>query len=119
MPSRARAPSASTLSAVLVLAPATAHLENHLGPNGAGLEEIVVTAQRRADESLQRQVKTALDSDRYFDGDHVTVTVANGVATLHGLIFDEWDLRNAVRISKRIPGVKRVVNDLEIEQGGE
>jgi osmotically-inducible protein OsmY len=45
--------------------------------------------------------------------------VQNGVATLHGIVLEDWDLRNAIRISRRIPGVRRVVNDLEIKLGGE
>jgi osmotically-inducible protein OsmY len=47
------------------------------------------------------------------------VTIKNGVVTLHGMVFDDWDLRSAMRIAKRLPGVKRVVNDLEIKLGGE
>jgi hypothetical protein len=38
---------------------------------------------------------------------------------LHGIVFDDWDLRSAMRIAKRMPGVKREVNDLEIKLGGE
>jgi osmotically-inducible protein OsmY len=87
------------------------------------LSEVVVTAKRQpdpaADARLQVQVETALASDAYFNSEHVSVTVLNGVATLHGIIFDDWDLRNAIRISRRIPGVRRVVNDLEIKLGGE
>jgi len=87
------------------------------------LDEVVVTAKRQpdpaADARLQRQVESVLAADFYFNSDHVSVTVLNGVATLHGIIFDEWDLRNALRISRRIPGVRRVVNDLEIKLGGE
>jgi hypothetical protein len=87
------------------------------------LSEVVVTAKRQpdpaADARLQVQVETALAADTYFNSAHVSVTVVNGVATLHGIIFDDWDLRNAIRISRRIPGVRRVVNDLEIKLGGE
>ena len=87
------------------------------------LNEVVVTAKRQpdraADARLQVQVESALAADFYFNSNHVSVTVLNGVATLHGIIFDDWDLRNAIRISRRIPGVKRVVNDLEIKLGGE
>jgi BON domain len=87
------------------------------------LSEVVVTAKRQwdpaADARLQGQVETALAADAYFNSEHVTVTVLNGVATLHGIIFDDWDLRNAIRISRHIPGVRRVVNDLEIKLGGE
>jgi len=88
---------------------------------GAGgfpvLKEIVVTGikQRSADdEKLNDEVKTAMKSDRYFYDYHVAVDTKNGVVTLRGLVFDDWDVRAAIRISKRIPGVKRVVNQLEI-----
>jgi hypothetical protein len=87
------------------------------------LESIVVTAKRRsdpaADEKMKIQVEQAMHSDRFFYDDHVTVTVENGVATLRGMVFDDWDMRQAMRICRRIAGVKRVINDLEIESGGE
>jgi osmotically-inducible protein OsmY len=88
-----------------------------------GLDEVVVRGKRQidpvADARLQRQVEVALAADPYFYGEHVSVTIQNGVATLHGIIFDDWDLRMAMRISRRIPGVTHVVNDLEIKLGGE
>jgi osmotically-inducible protein OsmY len=87
------------------------------------LSEIVVTGKKptdaAADERLAVQVESALAADLYFNSAHVYVTVSNGIATLHGIVFDDWDLRNAIRLSRRIPGVKRVVNDLEIKLGGE
>jgi osmotically-inducible protein OsmY len=87
------------------------------------LNEILVTAKRQsdpaADARLVVQVESALSADPYFNSEHVSVTVVNGIATLHGIVFDDWDLRNAIRISRRIPGVRRVVNDLEIKLGGE
>jgi len=87
------------------------------------LNEIVVTGKRpsdpAADARLVVQIESALAADLYFNSAHVFVTVSNGIATLHGIVFDDWDLRNAIRLSRRIPGVKRVVNDLEIKLGGE
>jgi hypothetical protein len=84
---------------------------------------IVVTAKRLSepvtDEELTKRVKAVLHDDPYFYDEHVTVTVKNGVATLQGIVFDEWDLRQAIRLAKRISGVKRVVDDLEIKLGGE
>ncbi len=83
------------------------------------LDSIVVTAKRLADEQVKMQVEEALHTDPYFYDGHVTVTIKDGVVTLSGVVFDEWDLRAAKRIAKRIAGVRRVVNDLEIELGGE
>jgi len=84
-------------------------------------ETIVVTANKPAapDAEVKQQIETAMRSDRYFYDEHVAVTVKDGVVTLRGIVFDPWDLRTARRIAKRIPGVKRVVNDLELELGGE
>jgi BON domain len=89
-------------------------------PDAGRLEPIVVTAKRRsdpvADEKTKTHVEEALHSDPFFYDEHVTVTVENGVATLHGMVFDDWDMRQAMRISRRIAGVKRVINDLEMVQ---
>jgi osmotically-inducible protein OsmY len=71
------------------------------------------------DEVLKEQVETVLHDDPYFYDEHVTVTIRNGVATLQGIVFDDWDLRVAIRLARKVPGVKRVVNDLEIKIGGE
>lgn len=71
------------------------------------------------DQVLKEQVETVLHDDPYFYDEHVTVTLRNGVATLQGIVFDDWDLRNAIRLARRVPGVKRVINDLEIKLGGE
>jgi hypothetical protein len=98
----------------------SAGAQNARTPDGSRLEPIVVTATRRndpvADEKMKSQVEEAMHSDPVFYDEHVTVTVKNGVATLSGMVFDDWDMRQAMRISRRIAGVKRVINDLEMVQ---
>lgn len=83
-------------------------------------ESIVVTAQRPSvpDEVVAQHIATALHLDPYFYDGHVTVTVKNGIARLEGIVFDDWDLRIALRKARKIPGVKRVVNELEISSNG-
>jgi osmotically-inducible protein OsmY len=92
-------------------------------PSARLLDPIVVTAKKQPDpvpdEKLTEQVETALHSDPLFYDEHVTVTIRNGIVTLQGIVFDDWDLRQVIRLSRRVPGVKRVVNDLEIKLGGE
>jgi osmotically-inducible protein OsmY len=81
----------------------------------------VVTAQRRTavvpDEVVKTHVESALHDDRYFLDTHVTVTVKNGVVYLEGVVFDDWDVRNARRIARRIQGVRRVVSDFYVPDG--
>lgn len=83
------------------------------------LESIVVTGKRLpdpvADMELAQRVEAVLHDDPYFYDGHVTIRVKNGVAILEGLVFDESDVRTAVRLARRTSGVKRVVNRLEIE----
>jgi len=88
-------------------------------PSEKSLETIVVTAKRIADpvadEIMKQQVQTALHDDPYFYDEHVTVKVTNGVVHLTGMVFDPEDMQDVRRIiRRRISGVKRVVNELEI-----
>jgi hypothetical protein len=87
--------------------------------DGRPLDTIVVTAQRLLDEQLRTEVERALRDDPTLMSDHLDVSIRNGVVTLTGLVFDDWDMRIARRTAKRIPGVKRVINDMEIKLGGE
>jgi osmotically-inducible protein OsmY len=110
----------SAAAFALLASPAfLARADQAAAPANTRLEEIVVTAKRRpdpvADEKKKQQVEEALHADAFFYGEHVTVTVNDGIVTLRGLVFDGGDMRSALRIARRIPGVKRVVNDLEIQ----
>jgi hypothetical protein len=90
-------------------------------PPGGKLNSVVVTGQRPSvpDSELKEQVEAAMRNDPFVPDQHVTVTIKDGVITLHGFVFDEWDLRVVKRIARKTPGVKRVIDDLEIELGGE
>jgi osmotically-inducible protein OsmY len=83
------------------------------------LDTIVVSAQRLFDEQLRTKVEQALRDNPTLMSDHLDVSIKNGVVTLTGLVFDDWDMRIARRAANRIPGVKRVINDMEIKLGGE
>lgn len=82
------------------------------------LEPITVTAKRQpdpiADEELTNRVATALNDDPYIYGEHFTVSVKNGVATVEGMVIDEWDLIQTLHLVRKITGVKRVINKLEL-----
>ena len=109
--------------ALLACAAFLARADGVTAPANTRLDAIVVTAKKRpdpvADEKLKKQVEEALHADAFFYDEHVTVMINNGIITLQGIVFDDWDQRRAVRISRKIPGVKRVINDLEIKLGGE
>ena len=106
-----------------MLTGASVHAQNDDMAKSRHLDSIVVKGKRRADpavdEAVRREVATALHDDPYFYDGHVTVSVVNGVVTLEGIVFDDWDLRTAMRIARRMAGGRKVVNDLEIKLGGE
>jgi osmotically-inducible protein OsmY len=70
------------------------------------------------DADLRDSVQFALHSDPYFYDAHVEVSVDHGVVHLRGLVFSDWDLRDAMRIASKAAGDRRVVNDLTIVEGG-
>ena len=70
------------------------------------------------DEELSRRVQAALHADPYFYDKHVSVSVDNGAVVLHGIVFSEWDLRDAIRIAKQAADRRLVVDDLTIQLGG-
>src|SRR5271156_6686886 len=55
------------------------------------LDTIVVTAQRLADERLRAEVESALHNEPMLMSDHLEVSIKNGVVTLTGMVFDDWD----------------------------
>lgn len=112
------------LEAVLAAGVLLASLAARGAPHApAAVEEpptVVVTGTRVAvpDADLVVAVGEALAASPVLYSAHVTITVRNGVVTLHGIVFDEWDLRIAERIAHRLPGVRRVINDTELKLGG-
>jgi osmotically-inducible protein OsmY len=89
------------------------------GSNRDALQEITVTARKvfKTDAEMTEQVETALHSDRYIFSEHVSITSKNGVVTLHGIAVDYWDVIAMKRLVRRMPGVKRVVDDIEVSLG--
>jgi hypothetical protein len=83
------------------------------------LAPVVVTAHKLVpDEEVTQRVETAFDADKYFYGAQVRVRTRNGVVYLDGSVWDDWDMRSVLRIARHIPGVKRVVNNLDIGPDG-
>ncbi|HEY0748000.1 MAG TPA: BON domain-containing protein [Steroidobacteraceae bacterium] len=92
-------------------------IAQNTAPAADSLTSIVVRAQRLSnytDNQVTEQVESALRSDRYVDDAHVTATTENGVVTLHGFVQDAWDLLALRRIARKVSGVKKIVNDVEL-----
>ena len=90
---------------------------------GKLLEPIIVTAKKqeapKTDEEVTKQVEAALRADPYVFDSHVTITTKDGVVTLTGFVLDVWDVFTLKRIVRKMAGVKKVVDQLDIELGGD
>jgi osmotically-inducible protein OsmY len=79
------------------------------------LEEVVVTAKRHlTDEQVTEQVEKALADDPYVYAEHVTVTTNNGVVRLEGIVGDTGERFRILRLCRKLPGARRVVDALEL-----
>jgi osmotically-inducible protein OsmY len=71
-----------------------------------------------ASRKLQKQVAAALHADPYLDDEHINTSVERGVVVLSGLVFDDWDLRAALRTAREAADHRPVIDRLSIEEGG-
>jgi osmotically-inducible protein OsmY len=68
------------------------------------------------DADLRDSVQFALHANPYFHDGRVQVSVEHGVVHLHGLVYSDRDLRDAMRIAGKAAGDRLVVNNLTIKQ---
>lgn len=72
----------------------------------------------QSDDLIAEQISSALNADPTYFFRHVDVRVDAGVAHLSGYIWCTEGLYRAKQIAAQVPGVKRVVNEMELERGG-
>jgi|SRR5579863_9124232 len=74
--------------------------------------------QAQADEVAAQRIYEGLNADPTYYFRHVDVRVDDGVAELKGYIWGTPALYRAKEIAAGVPGVRRVVNDMELEREG-
>ena len=75
-------------------------------------------AQAQADKALSEKVEAALNADKQLFAKHITAHADNGVVRLTGYVWEASDFEEANYIASNVPGVTRVVNDLELNRNG-
>jgi osmotically-inducible protein OsmY len=75
-------------------------------------------AQRQADKETADRVQAALNADELLYARHINVHAREGVVRLAGYVWTQPDLDEARRIAESVEGVKKVVDDLELERNG-
>ena len=74
--------------------------------------------QVQADKALSEQVEAALSADRSLFAKHISAHADNGVVRLTGYVWEPTDFEEANYIASNVPGVTKVVNDLELNRNG-
>lgn len=74
--------------------------------------------QQQADKATAESVQNALNADSHIYARHISVQADNGVVHLGGYVWNDDDLYEAQRIAEAVPGVSKVVDDMELERGG-
>ncbi|MBU6505120.1 MAG: BON domain-containing protein [Betaproteobacteria bacterium] len=70
------------------------------------------------DVRILHEVEQGLhDNPRIYDR-HIEISVYDGVVKLSGIVFDGNDMNDAVRIASRVPGVKSVKNEMQVQEMG-
>jgi hyperosmotically inducible periplasmic protein len=76
-------------------------------------------SQRAADKAMAEQVEAALNADRSLFAKHIQAHADNGVVRLTGYVWEAPDFEEATYVASGVPGVTKVVNDLELNRNGD
>ena len=76
------------------------------------------TSQLQADKELSEKVEAALNADKALFAKHITAHADNGAVHLTGYVWEAGDFEEATFIASNVPGVTKVVNDLELNRNG-
>jgi hyperosmotically inducible protein len=70
-----------------------------------------------SDNAIYDKVRITLASDMDVKGGGLTVDVKEGVVTLTGDVENQMQKDKAAKIAKKVKGVKKVVNNIEVRHG--
>ena len=80
------------------------------------LVSVILAADKPiSDDTIYDKVRISLASDIDVKGGNLKVDVKDGVVTLSGPVESQGVKDKAGRIAKKVKGVKKVVNNLEIK----
>ncbi|WP_051172894.1 BON domain-containing protein [Thermodesulfobacterium hveragerdense] len=67
------------------------------------------------DAKITAKIKMKLIEDKDLKAFSIDVDTVNGVVTLTGVVENEYQKSKAVAIAKSVPGVKTIINNLQIK----
>lgn len=71
-----------------------------------------------SDQRLMEQIEAALHGDPNISDKHITVSIIKGHIVLGGFVFDDSDRRNALRVAREAADGRKVIDNIELKEGG-
>lgn len=71
-----------------------------------------------SDDTIFDKVRISLASDMDVRGGGLAVEVKDGVVTLAGTLENQMQKDKATKVAKKVKGVKKVVNNIEVKRHG-
>ena len=71
-----------------------------------------------SDDALYNNVRRKLANDIHVKGGALDVAVDKGVVTIKGVIESDALKSRAEKLAAKVPGVKKVVNEIRVSPGG-
>jgi hyperosmotically inducible protein len=68
------------------------------------------------DDAIYDNVRIKLASDIDVKGGNLNVDVKQGVVTLTGIVESDLQKEKAAKLTKKVKGVKKVVNNIEVKK---
>jgi osmotically-inducible protein OsmY len=74
-----------------------------------------VLGQKNSDDEIYDRVRQRLAANRDVKGGAIEVDVKDGVVTLSGKVLEERQKTKAEQVTRKTKGVKKVINQLQVE----
>lgn len=84
--------------------------------NGGGFRGKGPKGYQRSDERLTEDINDRLTYDDDIDASEISVSVANGEATLTGNVNSRFEKRRAEDVADDVPGISHVQNNLRVKK---
>ena len=83
-----------------------------------GTPPVRTPAEIEANNHLEAAVRAELDKAPYIYTRHVNINADGGVVRLSGIVTGDYEMIETLRITRNVPGVTKVLNEIEIDRDG-
>ncbi len=83
-----------------------------------GTPPVKTQAEIEANHRLEEAVRAQLNKAPYIYVPHINIKADGGVVRLSDVVTDEYEMNETLRITRKVPGVTKVINEMVIDREG-